>query len=262
MKRFLPVFFLMFLFAAATARPVDVQQIMVRFDQAYIPLWFATETGDLKEAKATVAYAEFRWQQMERTLLLVLPEGEWIEHLQRTGEWMNDAYWAIQRGDLATAAIELDHARFELMAMRRQLGIHNYYPDQLYQLHSSLDILAEISEDPKLCLLDWNEFERLVTQAVTDWANIRDHRPDAQTYELTDDQITGLSQLSSELDKAMEHLVREMQRAQRLDVARAVQAADAILIERIRIFGRFDPTSVLFAEPLREGAEQKESKTF
>lgn len=261
MKRFSPIFLFLFLLTSAMAKPVDVRQVMVRFDQAFIPLWFSAELGDLANARATVAYTEFRWQQMERTLRLVLPEGEWTDHLDRTEDWLTDAYWAVQRGDLAMAAIELDHARFELMAMRRQMGIMDYFPDQLYQLHSSLDILAEISEDPKLCLLDWNEFERLVQQAQNDWSALRDRQIDVETYELAVDQIQELDRLQAAMDQAMDRLSQRMHEAQRLEVARAVNAADAVLIQSIRLFGQFDTTSVLFADPRKEN-EQKETKTF
>mgnify|MGYP006283192133 CR=1 FL=1 len=261
MKRFSSLFVFLFLLMTAMAKPIDVRQVMVRFDQAFIPLWFSTELGDLDNARSTVAYTEFRWQQMERTLRLLLPEGEWTLHLDRTEDWLTDAYWAVQRGDLAMAAIELDHARFEMMAMRRQLGIMDYYPDQLYQLHSSLDILAEISEDPKLCLLDWNEFARLVEQAQTDWITLRDRQIDAQVYDLAADQINELNRLADDLEEAMDRLTQRMHEAQRLEVAGAINAADAVLIQCIRLFGQFDTTSVLFADP-RQDDGQKATKTF
>jgi|GEM_PF-3916768 len=261
MKRLSPIFLFLFLLTTAIAKPVDVRQVMVRFDQAFIPLWFSTELGDLEDARATVAYTEFRWQQMEQTLRSILPQGEWVHHLDRTEDWLTDAYWAVQRGDLTVAAVELDHARFELMAMRRQLGILDYYPDQLYQLHSSLDILAEISEDPKLCLLDWNEFERLVLRAQADWIRLRDRQLDAKVYDLAAEQIQKLNRLNDSMEKAMQRLSQRMEEAQRLAVARAVNETDAVLIECIRLFGQFDTTSVLFADPRKEG-EQKATKTF
>lgn len=261
MKRLSPIIVFLFLLTTALAKPVDVRQVMVRFDQAFIPLWFSTELGDVQSARATVAYTEFRWQQMERTLRLVLPEGGWTNHLDRTEGWLTDAYWAVQQGDLVLAAVELDHARFELMAMRRQLGVLDYYPDQLYQLHASLDILAEISEDPKLCLLDWHEFERLVKQAQSDWALLRDRQPDAGVYELATDQIQELNRLGQQMEQAMQSLTQRMQEAQRLEVTKAVAAADAILIQCIRLFGQFDTTSILFIDPPAQ-KEQKEIKTF
>ena len=103
-------------------RPTDMRRAMVRFDQAFIPAWLYAEEGNNFRAKAAVFYLEFRWQRLKNQLENTYQEEEIAYDLQRIGQWLGDAYVAIDDDALDRAFIELEHVKYEMMALRNSLA--------------------------------------------------------------------------------------------------------------------------------------------
>lgn len=260
-SRFLFGVLMMVVFGSLASSPVDMRRVMLQFDEAYIPLWFFAEAGDLENAQTAWVTADQRWQRLERTLYLVLPEGVWEEHSERTKSWLADARMAMEADRLDLAAISLEHARFELIALRKSLGMVDYFPDQLYQLHASLDLLAEVAEDPKLCLLEWNEVEHLIHQAIADWNHTRAiptdwmHRPDGKAGDYK------WSAYYEHIDYGFQAILAAHDTGQQDILAKTIIRTDAAVLALIYAIGEPRPAAVFYA-PTPGVEEQKTSKTF
>lgn len=248
------------LMSSTAPRPVDLHRVMGRFDQAFIPFWFVTEAGDMTGAREHLIYLAFRRQHLERTLHMVFPEGPWTEHLDRASGWLDDAFLSVETGNLHLASISLDHALFEMMALRRSLSISDYYLDGLYQLHSSLDILTEVTEDQKMCLLEWAEVEQMIAQLRQDWQTIASRQPEADTYDLSTARVEALQECYQRISQNMALLEVRLKQAQRTELAKAVTDTHASVLQAIRLFGHFEDASVFYAEP--QGVKQYDSKFF
>jgi len=247
--------------SSLAASPVDMRRVMLQFDEAYIPVWFFAEAGDLENAQLAWATADQRWQRLEQTLYLVLPGGVWENHLERTEGWLADARIAMEAKRLDLATISLEHARFEMVALRRSLGMVDYFPDQLYQLHASLDLLAEIAEDPKLCLLEWNEVEQLVHKAIADWHHTRAiptewmHTPNGQS------EGQKWTPYYEHIDYGFQALLAAHDTGQQDVLARTITRTDAAVLALIYAIGHPRPAAVFYA-PTPTVEEQNTSKTF
>lgn len=247
--------------SSLAAGPIDMRRIMLQFDEAYIPLWFFAEAGDLENAQTAWATADQRWQRLEHTLYLVLPEGVWEEHVERAEGWLADAQTSMEANRLDLATVSLEHARFELIALRKSLGMVDYFPDKLYQLHASLDLLAEIAEDPKLCLLEWNEVAYLIHKTVEDWHHTRAiptgwmHHPDGDTG---DQEWTALYE---KIDNGFQAILAAHDTGQQGILARTITRTDAAVLALIFTIGEPRPAAVFYA-PAPAAYEQNTSKTF
>ena len=247
--------------SSLAAGPIDLRRIMLQFDEAYIPLWFFAEAGDLENAQTAWATADQRWQRLEQTLHLVLPEGVWEDHLERAEGWLADAQTGMEANRLDLATVSLEHARFELIALRKSLGMVDYFPDQLYQLHANLDLLAEIAEDPKLCLLEWNEVEQLIHKAVADWHHTRAiptdwmHRPDNKE----EGQLW--TSHYEQINFGFQAILAAHNTGQQDILARSITRTDAAVLALIYAIGEPRPAAVFYA-PAPGADEQNTSKTF
>ncbi len=241
--------------------PVDMRRVMLQFDEAYIPLWFFAEAGDLENAQTAWATADQRWQRLERTLYLVLPEGVWEDHLERTEDWLADAQMAMEANRLDLATISLEHVRFELIALRKSLGMVDYFPDQLYQLHASLDLLAEVAEDPKLCLLEWNEVEHLIHQAIADWQHTQAiptdwmHKPDGKAG------APEWTEYYEHIEYGFQAMLAAHDTGQQDILAKTIIRTDAAVLALIYAIGEPRPAAVFYA-PTPAVEKQNTSKTF
>jgi len=253
--------FMLVAFQAMAAGPVDLRRVMLQFDEAYIPLWFFAEAGDMENAQTAWATADQRWQRLERTLYLVLPEGVWEDHFERAEGWLADAQITMDANRLDLATVSLEHARFELIALRRSLGMIDYFPDQLYQLHASLDLLAEIAEDPMLCLLEWNEVGELVHRVTADWNHARTVPTDWMQMPDGRSGGQGWTTYFEKIDYGFQALQAAHDTGQQDVLARTITRTDAAVLALIYAIGEPRPAAVFYA-PKPAGQEQNTSKTF
>lgn len=158
---------------------------VARFDQAYLALWLATEDHELTDAKKRVPALAFAWQKLERQWQ-VQPASEALSPTDAIiiRDWLDDAFYMIDLGELNYAQVLLSHARCEISAIRQAQGQH-YFFDYLIALYDDVDLIAEAMADEQLCLMEWQELEYLVGRARREFDPVLMTYRDMELFRLT-----------------------------------------------------------------------------
>lgn len=155
----------------------DIHKDMVQFDKAYIPVLYHVYQRDAVRAKKAVFGLAFQWQQFDQAYRDMLPKNEdWTETFRLVDGWLHDAFTAIDGNRWDLALVQLDHVRFEWMELRMRHRIP-YYLDNIWEFQMAYDRVMEVAKDPNLCMLEWSDFEELVTDLNQLWYPVRHERP-------------------------------------------------------------------------------------
>lgn len=219
--------------------PVSVEKSMVRFDQAFIPVYFYVWKGDMVSAKEAVFNMISKWQHLNHKAKSLLPEDvDWQEGFRRTDVWLDDALTYIDANHQEYALAELDHARYELMEIRGFKGIP-YYLDDLYNFQINVEEVYDVASDDMLCLLEWGEFEIMVKNIDKEWQNIQAKPIDETLFELNKYQIKKMEMLHKMIAHQMEDVMQTLDCGNHLDVAVRVKTVEVTFMKMLCTFGVF-----------------------
>ncbi len=167
MKRFLLLIIGFLLVNACQTK--DLQKDMIQFDKAYIPLLYHVYHHNAPAAKQAVFSLAFEWQKFNQNYKgHVQGSLDWTETFRMVDGWLQDAFIAVDANQWDLALVQLDHVRFEWMELRMRHRIP-YYLDNIWEFQMAYDLVIEVAKDPYLCLLEWQEFEALVTDLNNLW---------------------------------------------------------------------------------------------
>ncbi|MEM9922028.1 MAG: hypothetical protein AAF990_28245 [Bacteroidota bacterium] len=159
-----------------------VQKEMIQFDQAFIPVWYYSHQSQLVLAERSFYYLEDRWQQVEERYLQEQPEDvAFPESFERVRGWLGDAGQSIREGNLNNTLIQLDHLRYELMALRRQEDM-DYYLDPVWDMEVALFEVVETAQDRMLQLVDYEAFDCRVEEVFQAWGRVLNAQLDARLF--------------------------------------------------------------------------------
>lgn len=226
---------------------LDIQKDMVRFDQAYIPLWLYVHQGDMTKAKSSVFVMEFHWQRLRSKYENAVEEEDWTETFRRVNDWLGDAYFAIDANRPHMASNQLDHARYEMQYLRGRYRIP-YYLDHIYDLQDEVYGLIEIADDRALCMMAWPEIEVLATSALQHWRNHKDEPLNAELYGLDAADMQLLKSRQAQMEKALEDFQAIVETAEREAMAAESSELEDAFIQLLSVFGKFDSEQSSFAQ--------------
>lgn len=234
-----------FVFWAANCQTPEIHKPMAQFDQAFLPVLIYSYEGNAHQAKRAVFYLDFQWQKLRNRCLYSLPQEE--EALRRIGDWLGDAYFAIDANAPNLAANQLEHVKYEFMELRSRHGI-DYYLDQLYGFHANLSLLAEAANDEALCLMDWEEYEQLLYQTQGQWAQICRQPIDAELYGFDMDKTNRLIQRQLIMKEVLDGFAASAACADRLEMAKSSNALQPAFLDVLKLFGAFEASQTYFAQ--------------
>ena len=217
-----------------------IQADIIRLDQAFIPVWYHSQLGNVDEALQANLVLQYEWKAFQSKYEDISPVNfEWQDAFGRINAWLDQVSCDLEDKDLSFAFIHLEHAKYELISFHQKFGFH-YFLDDLHDFHESLAYLQEIINDDQLCLLEWNEFEDLVKLAFENWKTlfpINTHQyaalPDPMK-QLNVDFYTNI--LSQELSTIQKLMVEANQKP----LQGPISALDEISLEIIACFGDFN----------------------
>lgn len=218
---------------------IDVKKGMVHFDQAFIPVYYHTWKGELAEARNAAFNLEYQWQHFQNRYKSILPEDEiWQESFRRTQSWLDDANAALETNMQEFAIAQLDHARYEMMELRRQKGIY-YYLDDLYNFQMDLSEVYETGSDDMLCLMEWSEFELLVNNLNENWCNILEKPFDNELFEFTKFETSRMEMMERMIAFQLEDALVALDCGNHFEVAKKVEIVENTFMKMLTDFGKF-----------------------
>lgn len=225
----------------------DIHKGMVQFDKAFIPVFYHVYHQDAAKAKKAVFGLAFQWQQFNQAYSQMLPKNEdWTESFRLVDGWLHDAFTAIDGNRWDLALVQLDHVRFEWMELRMRHRIP-YYLDNIWEFQMAYDLVMEVAKDPNLCLLQWNEFEELVSDLNQLWYPVEHERPllaawgwDPATFEQFDEHRQTIA-------ACLERFNESVACADRENLALDCEDINPALWRTLALFGEITPGSQHFA---------------
>lgn len=225
------------------------EEAFLRFDQIFIPAWFYTRESETHKAKQAVFSLEFQWQKVRQTYATMLPPtAELRQTLETTGNWLADAYLAIDNNQPALANNLLEHAQYELRQLR---SLHRiaYCLDPWFDMLEAITQVAEILNDPQLCLLEWETVEAEVEKTNGLWKKVLQQSLDARRFNWSAEQSARMRRLRQDINGKMIALDRAMSTADQDIAMQAAREAEASFLKALRLFGNFAIESYFAEQP-------------
>lgn len=227
-------------------RAEDIREDMVYFDQAFIPLWFHVYEGNMSAAKSEVFYVNFKWQQLKNRHGKSSSDGDWQDAFCRAEEWLGDAFMAIDHNDSRLALNQLNHARYEMMELRKKYHI-DYYLDEVYRFQEIVQAIAEVVHDDKLCMLEWNEVEAMIGRMNTTWVRITQFELDTRLFDVDRDTKEKLKNGQQRIADELLFFNLQLEQANQLLLAEAIRPLEKDALHQMRLFGKFDAFKTYYA---------------
>lgn len=214
-------------------------QDMVDFDKAYIPVLYYVRKGELDHAKRAVFYLNHSWQRVNKRYKYLYPQNDdWQEGFRMTDNWLSDAYNAIDGVQPNDAFIFMDHVRYQFIELRFQNKM-NYFLDDVWDLEASLDLVEEVAVDHMLCLLEYCEFEELVSDLNESWRTVRKNKIDKGLFDFDKNQSDLLKVRTHKFEIALLDLNQAVEVAEGEDISIAAALLTEAYLEYLYCFGDF-----------------------
>ncbi|MEL7120489.1 MAG: hypothetical protein AAFO07_13645 [Bacteroidota bacterium] len=226
-------------FGNSDKRISELQKDMLAFDQAYIPLWYQLRSGDIIKAKKQVLYVNFKWQQVRKKYEFAVADIEWTDRFCKANEWLNDAFTSIDFNRPKIAAVQLNHVRYELAALRSHFNI-DYPLDAIFNIQEQAEAVLEVVQDDKLCLLEWNELELMVARLNDDWFAFQSKRYDPILFDLNLKDRALMKKYREDIALHLIQVNHAIKGAQQLEMMECVIPLAKTTTALLKLFGEFD----------------------
>lgn len=244
-KFFIPIFLIITLVSACDTDKLE--NVMIEFDRAFIPVFYYTYNEDLAEASKAMFVLERKWELFNYKIEKHSLTGHnWEESFVMISAWLEEANCAIKNQDADLALIQLDHARYELMDLRWREGM-TYYLDKVWDLEATIDIVAQVSSSDMLELIDWKAF-RLMTFDVEDaWNDVSNSSWEKQNFKFNSSEKKEEFNRKLALGFAIKNFTIAVDYADSCDIVTAAKQMEKSYLEYISVFGDFDSTKTFYA---------------
>ncbi len=240
--------FALFLLTITSCKDKHVRNDMIKFDRAFIPVFYYASIGELSAAEKAMYPLISRWQHYQSPAHFVNKESKnWDETVRLIGAWLEGANCALQEKDAYRALIQLDHARYELADLRFRSGIEDYYLDYVWDLEVSMYMVIDVSNDQMIDLLEFNEFEMLGEELEKAWVNVLNSSYDKGLIECTPDELRYVNYQKEKFSIALVALFESIDAADRCKFADAALALEPAYLNFMAMFGDFDSTESFYA---------------
>ena len=246
-----PAYYLtvLFVLSALPACQQDrFKEDMIAFDKAFVPVYYHITLEDNYMAKRAVFRLDFQWQKFFNKYAEQFPEDEnWTEGFRRANSWLQDAYTAIATNDVATAYMQLDHFRYEMIKLRARQEMP-YYLDKVWDFQIALDMVMEVVRDPELCLVEWVHFEDMVAELDASWLALKHNEPEILLYNWDKEKVKIFRTKRNELGYCFEHFKEGLLCTDdRRFIANNCDEIEPKLMELIALFGDFEANQSYYA---------------
>lgn len=167
MFQFLLLSFLLF----ACANDTDVTHEMMKFDEAFVPVWYFTHTDNAQQAENHAYYLEQKWYDLKNNYEDVVgAEIVWEDSYKCVDELLTSALRNVEYHDLKNAKYDLEGVQFELMQLRTRYGI-SYLLDYVWEFQMAYELVKTLTNE-QYYYREWHEFDCLVDEVNYTWNDL------------------------------------------------------------------------------------------
>lgn len=241
MQKILISFFTIILLITANSCHTDeLEQAMISFDQAFIPVFYYSYTNDLGSAEKAMDVLDSKWKDLQiRFERLNPPAHEWHASFQMVTAWLNEAEQAIDMKNADLALIQLDHARYELMDLRWREGM-TYYLDKVWDLEATIDLAVQTGTDVLLDLEEWQDFTCMAGDVNEAWKVVDQADWKVATFGFTKTDKEEEIRRKEYLRLAIEDFMEVIKKGDRCLAEDAVKEMEIAYLNYMFLFGDFE----------------------
>lgn len=176
----------------------EIVNEMAQFDQSFIPVWQTLYAIEFQKEMKIEVDINANWQQLNDDWDLLKTkfqyqqiDDDWQESFRFIEQWMSQIEIAIDRNDIDLALICLDHVRFEISDLRCREEIE-YALDKVWDYEISLSALLDVSREPHIVHLDWDDLAIIVNDCNSAWSQVISQEYDNKLFRLDKNQRKNL----------------------------------------------------------------------
>jgi len=169
--------FFLILFPVLMASCSEDQVVeMENLERDLLLTWIALEREDEPQIAAFNEATQKDWQLLSQQYRYATMRAPVRQSAGRVNLWMLNLRNAVHNNQPKRAMMAISLMQNELRTLRPQLGI-NHPADRLYDFYYQWQDVVAASNDPMMCLLDWNEYEERFELAAKSWNEYLAARP-------------------------------------------------------------------------------------
>ena len=200
-----------------------LEEAMVDFDKAFIPVFYHTYNQDIDSAKRAMLVLDRKWETLDLQFEKKANDAHnWKASFRMVTIWLDEATCAINSQDADLALIQLD-------------------------LEAAIDIVVQVSNDSMLDLLEWQEFIPMVYDVETTWTDVLNSSWKKEHFDFDASEELEEATRKTALGFAIKDFTKAVKDADRCMVKDAAKEMEAAYLEYIFFFGDFDLTKTFFA---------------
>lgn len=226
----------------------DIEENMVHFDRAFIPVWYYVEVGNFSKADLALERLVNEWNYFKKKSYLAgTTKKKWEASINQIDSWILDACFAINIKDQTLALNQLDHARYELMEWRWRKGM-DYYLDYVWNFETALQIVRDIIPDQYQQLSWQEENQKNYQELYQTWNNLKSQSPDPFLFDFSAEDQLRFMQQQEELDQLLQTFAINAHCLNTCDHEEAVLSLHYGYLTFLKTLGNFQHTETYFAK--------------
>lgn len=149
---------------------------MENLERDLLLTWIALEREDGPQIAAFNSATQKDWVLLSQQYRYATMKAPVRQSAGRVNLWMLNLRNAVHNNQPKRAMMAISLMQNELRTLRPQLGI-SHPADRLYDFYYQWQDVVAASNDPMMCLLDWNEYEERFELAEKSWKEYVAARP-------------------------------------------------------------------------------------
>ncbi len=225
-------------FLFACANDTDVTYEMMKFDEAFVPVWYFTQTDNAQQTENHAVYLEQKWYDLKNDYENVIgAQIVWEDTYNCVDELLTSALRNIEYHDLVAAKYDLEGVQFELMELRTRYGI-DYQLDYIWEFQATYDLVKDLTHQ-KYYYREWYEFDCLLDELDYTWNDLL-KAENNQFWNSSEQQAW--RKYRTQISVLLFHYNTVMQQATIDEVLanQHINDIEPVLLNMIQLFGKFD----------------------
>ncbi len=226
------ILFLLFTSCSTLEVPKDI----LTLERKFIAVWLPSQSCQLEKARGEYDSLIAHWKIFREKYSSIIKNENTKKEVRRSEQWLEEAGVCLKQGDELCVRVKLDQFKFQMQEIRKYWEV-DYYIDYLWDFEEDLNRFVEISADPKLDLLEWNEFMPYLKAVNLSFTRLYEKEMDLEFLDYDPDKIDKWYSLKLELDLKLSCLNGLTEGAQIDEIANCAKGIQKTTHEAIALFG-------------------------
>ena len=232
---------LILLAGLSSCSTIEVPTDIFVLDQSFIAVWLPTQKCELEKAAKNYSWFKEDWYIFKKKYKDQLKTANQKETARLLEQWLEEAGQCLAQQDAICAQVKLDQFKFQMQEIR-SYWISDYYIDFIWNFEEDLNRFIEIGMDPKLDLLEWNEFMPYLQAINSSFDKLNKAELDPEFLDFDPDKLGRWAQMKKDIEGRLTCLNGLTEGAQLEEIVDCAIGIQESTYEAIALFGNIEYT--------------------